>query len=84
PQGGLLAASAAALLVSLLLWGFMVFPVNSAWVEVSGSVDMVTAYWNLRMRWEFGHMAAFIAWLTGWFGLVAAITQPTPQAGSVG
>lgn len=82
PQSGLLAATAASLLVSLLLWGFMVSPVNSAWANVSGSADMAAAYSHLRMRWEFGHMAAFIAWLTGWFGLVAAIIRP--QADSAG
>lgn len=78
PYGALAVASAAALLASLLLWGFVVAPVNAAWAdaEASGSAELVAAYADLRSRWEFGHLAAFIAWLTGWFGLVAATVRP--------
>jgi hypothetical protein len=36
---------------------------------------VVAPYDNLRSRWEYGHVAAFIAWLSGWFGLVAALTR---------
>ncbi|MDO8907977.1 MAG: hypothetical protein Q7W55_05680 [Pseudohongiella sp.] len=77
PEGRLLAASAAALLISLLLWALLVAPVNSAWANSTGLSpdEFVEAYANLRSRWEYGHMAAFIAWLTGWFGLVAALTR---------
>jgi hypothetical protein len=74
PQGRLAAASAAALVASLLLWGLLVAPVNSVWADAAGSANFVAAYESLRARWEFGHVAAFLAWLTGWFGLVAAIT----------
>lgn len=77
PAAGLCAATAAALFISLLLWGFVVAPVNSAWAELSASnaSAIAAAYEQLRPRWEFGHLAAFIAWLTGWFGLVAVATH---------
>jgi hypothetical protein len=74
PSNGFAAAAAASLLISLLLWGLLVFPVNSAWADAVGSPEFATAYERLRLRWEFGHLAAFIAWLTGWLGLVAAVT----------
>jgi hypothetical protein len=82
PQGRLAAASAGALLGSLLLWGGVVAPVNSAWADVAGSAEFAAAYERLRPRWEFGHVAAFIAWFTGWIGLVAALIlrQPTAPA----
>ena len=73
PQGGLVVAAALALIASLLLWGAMVAPVNSAWADLGSSAtasDVAAAYARLRARWEFGHVAAFIAWLTGWLGLV--------------
>ncbi len=74
---GLAVASAAALGISLALWGALVAPVNSAWAEVSHAnvVEFAAAYEHLRPRWEFGHLAAFIAWLTGWFGLVTLSTR---------
>jgi hypothetical protein len=79
--GPLVLASAAALLASLLLWGFLVAPVNAAWADTAGSgPEWVAAYERLRSRWEFGHVAAFIAWLTGWFGLAGALTMhPHPD-----
>jgi len=78
PQGRLLAASAAALLVSLLLWGLLVAPVNAAWAEVLGSPAAIEAYARLRPRWEYGHVAAVIAWAAGWCGLVAAVVRQLP------
>ncbi len=82
PGGGLAAASAGALLASLLLWGFVVGPVNATW---AGAADLspaqfAVAYDAMRARWEYGHVAAFIAWFTGWCGLVAAITRQTGPA----
>ena len=77
PHSGLAWASAAALLASLLLWALVVAPVNSAWADSvgSGPEEFAAAYARMRSRWEYGHVAAFIAWLTGWFGLVAALTR---------
>lgn len=77
PAGALAAASAGALFASLLLWGFVVGPVNAAWADAVnlGPTPFVAAYDELRGRWEYGHLMAFIAWLTGWFGLVAFVTR---------
>ncbi len=76
PEGALIAASSASLLASLLLWALVVLPVNLAWAELpANSAELVAAYDRLRSRWEYGHVAAFIAWLTGWFGLAGATTR---------
>ncbi len=73
PEFGLAMAAAASLLVSLALWALLVSPVNAAWAELSRAdpVAWAAGYERLRARWEFGHVAAFIAWLTGWFGLLS-------------
>ncbi|MBE3025576.1 hypothetical protein GQ37_001650 [Janthinobacterium sp. BJB1] len=83
PQGRLLAASAAALFVSLLLWACLVAPVNGEWgnsADVSQE-EFAAAYARLRGRWEYGHVAAFIAWFAGWLGMAAAVTM-RPAAGA--
>lgn len=85
PQGRLLAASAAALLASLLLWAFLVAPVNGEWgssADVS-QAEFTAAYARLRARWEYGHVAAFIAWFAGWLGMAAAFTMPPPAGAGV-
>lgn len=80
PAFGFAIASAAALGISLALWGALVAPVNFAWADVprTSAVEFAAAYERLRPRWEFGHVTAFIAWLTGWFGLVAVTTRQLP------
>jgi hypothetical protein len=77
PVAGLCVATAAALFISLLLWSVLVAPVNSAWAELppNDTSAFAAAYEQLRPRWEFGHLAAFVAWVTGWFGLVAVATH---------
>ncbi|MGE3773626.1 MAG: hypothetical protein AB7I32_11920 [Gammaproteobacteria bacterium] len=75
PVARMLAAAAGALVASLLLWGLVVAPVNAAWAEVLGSPAAIDAYLRLRPRWEYGHVAAVIAWATGWIGLVAAVVR---------
>jgi hypothetical protein len=77
PQARTIAASAAALVVSLLLWGLLVGPVNAAWdaAAVATPEARAAVYDGLRLRWEFGHVAAFIAWLAGWLGLAEGITR---------
>jgi hypothetical protein len=79
PARWMAAASAAALLASLLLWGATVAPVNAAWAQLSGAsaTEFAAEYDRLRLRWEYGHLAAFIAWLSGWLGLVATVTGLT-------
>ena len=77
PGGGLAAASAGALLASLLLWGFVVGPVNATWAGASNlsPEQFSVAHDALRARWEYGHVAAFIAWFVGWVGLVTSLTR---------
>jgi hypothetical protein len=84
PGSGLAAASAGALLASLLLWGFVVGPVNATWMGAANlsPEQFAVVYDGSRARWEYGHVAAFIAWLTGWCGLVATVTRrPGPAVG---
>lgn len=79
---GLALAGAAALLISLALWGSVVAPVNAVWAEVPRDDPALFAgvYERLRLQWEYGHVAAFIAWLCGWFGLLgAALREPQPK-----
>jgi hypothetical protein len=77
PQAGMATASAAALLISLALWGAVVAPVNAAWAEVSRAdhAAFAAAYAGRRLQWEYGHLAAFIAWFTGWSALVRVATR---------
>jgi hypothetical protein len=58
--------------LSLLLWYLLVQPVNGAWAEAlgAGTAEAVQAYAQLRSRWEYGHVAAFVAWLLGFSLLV--------------
>lgn len=71
---GLLLAADGALIASLLLWGVLVAPVNAGWASAGtpGSPEFVAAYEELRSRWEFGHVSAFIAWAVGWLALAGA------------
>jgi len=79
PGGAWVIASAVALLASLLLWGAIVAPVNAVWQEFQGASPdaLIGAYALLRPRWEYGHVAAFVAWFAGWCGLVWAATRDT-------
>jgi hypothetical protein len=75
-------AGSIALAVSLALWFWRVQPVNTAWFAAlqAGPAEAVTAYERLRPRWEYGHSAAFAAWLLGFcFLLVAAIRGMSPR-----
>lgn len=85
PPAGLAAAAAAALVISLALWGALVAPVNLSWASAprDDPVAFAAAYEDLRWRWEYGHVSAFVAWLAGWFGLVAVATrEPAPSRGT--
>jgi hypothetical protein len=81
PMAGTAAASAAALVISLALWGALVAPVNASWAEIprADPAALAAAYEHLRLRWEFGHVSAFIAWFAGWLGLVAVATRQLPR-----
>ena len=84
PGGGLAAASAGALLASLLLWGFVVGPVNASW---AGAADLspeqfAQAYDGLRARWEYGHVTGFAIHFLGFCALVISVLIDTREPSS--
>jgi hypothetical protein len=64
--------SATCLIVSVLLWTATVAPVNAEWSRITGQEPavVVASYAALRSKWEYGHMAAFIAWFVGFASLL--------------
>jgi hypothetical protein len=68
-------AALVALVVSLVMWAALVQPVNAEWGRVLASdrAAAPAAYARLRPRWEYGHVAAFIAWLAGFALLVISV-----------
>ena len=75
-----------ALVLSLVLWFTLVAPVNAEWSRVieSAPESVSLAYQRLRPRWEYGHVAAFIAWLIGFSLLLLSVLKETPTACSHG
>lgn len=71
PSFGLVVTAALLLGASLVVWAAMVAPVNAAWAEASrsGARSPPGPYAQLRTRWEYGHVAAFVSWLAG-YGLL--------------
>ena len=65
------------LALSLVLWGVLVAPVNSAWAEAWSTApqSVVSVYAQLRSRWEYGHVAAFAAWLVGYCALQLSVLR---------
>lgn len=80
PSFRLTAAGALALTVSLGLWFALVAPVNAEWLRVMESSPHAVpeAYLRWRDRWEYGHVAAFTAWLVGFCALVLSVLRETP------
>jgi predicted small integral membrane protein len=72
------------LALSLALWFSLVAPVNAEWLRVIESApnSVPTAYQQLRPRWEYGHVAAFIAWFFGFSLLLFSVLKETPAARS--
>ncbi|MGH3886646.1 MAG: hypothetical protein ACRDSZ_08750 [Pseudonocardiaceae bacterium] len=72
------------LVLSLVLWGALVAPVNAEWFRVmeSAPASVAEAYLRLRSRWEYGHVAAFAAWLIGFGLLVSSVLVETRPARS--
>ena len=70
------------LVLSLALWFGLVAPVNAEWLRVIESApnSVPSAYQQLRPRWEYGHVAAFIAWLFGFSLLLFSVLKETPTA----
>ncbi len=74
--------AALCLALSLGLWFALVQPVNAEWGRVLAAgtdAEAVEIYARLRNRWEYGHVAAFIAWLAGVIFLVASVLADTPK-----
>jgi hypothetical protein len=70
---GRTAAGAAALVLSIVVWATLVAPVNARWGRaLAGGGDVARSYVQLRPIWEWGHVAAFAAWLSGFVLLLAA------------
>ncbi len=69
------------LVVSFVLWGALVAPVNAEWLRIMESApeSVAEAYLRLRPRWEYGHVAAFAAWLIGFGLLVLSVLRETPK-----
>jgi hypothetical protein len=67
-----------ALLLSLILWGVLVAPVNAQWERVLAESPAAAPdlYLRLRPRWEYGHLAAFAAWLLGYVLLLISVLPP--------
>jgi hypothetical protein len=70
--------------LSLLLWFLLVQPVNATWADAlrAGPADAVQAYAQLRGRWEYGHVAAFVAWLAGFVSLLRGVLSDVAGAPS--
>jgi len=70
------------LVLSLALWFMFVSPVNAEWLRVieSDPSSIPSVYERLRMRWEYGHVAAFAAWFIGFCLLLLSVVKETPAA----
>jgi hypothetical protein len=73
-------AALLALVLSLGLWAAIVQPVNAEWGRVLQSDPSAApaAYLRLRPRWEYGHVAACVAWLAGFACLVLSLLVEIP------
>lgn len=61
--------------LSLALWFLLVQPVNAAWLHAlqTGPGEAIRAYTELGTQWDYGHAAAFAAWLLGYVLLVRGV-----------
>ena len=69
------------LVLSLGLWFVLVQPVNTEWAQdlrTAPEAAVLESYMRLRARWEYGHVAAFIAWVGGLSLLVLSVLVDTP------
>ena len=77
-------AALVALVASLALWAALVQPVNAEWARALSSdrAAAPAAYARFRPRWEYGHVAAFVAWLAGFAFLVLSVLVETRRRNS--
>jgi hypothetical protein len=86
PSFGPSLAGALSLVLSFSLWLLLVAPVNAQVAEALRSApESVPGVWaQLRNRWEYGHVAAFLAWLLGFglllFGVLREVPAEAPEA----
>jgi hypothetical protein len=68
------------LALSLGLWLALVSPVTAEWGEAlrSAPATAAAAYQELRPHWEYGHAAAFAAWLGGFRMLLHSVVREVP------
>jgi hypothetical protein len=69
--------------LSLVAWGALVAPVNAQWSEAieSGSRSLSQVYAELRLRWEYGHVVAFVLWFSGYLCLSwLAVRRPRAES----
>ena len=80
------ALGALGLVASLACWFAFVAPVNAEWLRVAESDprSVSDAYMRLRERWEYGHAAAFAAWLCGfWLLLLSVLVETSDDVGHI-
>jgi len=70
-------AGALLLLASLGLWFALVQPVNATWATVlrQDPAAAPESFVLHRNQWEYGHVAAFAAWLLGTLALIASVLR---------
>ncbi len=75
PSFRLTLAGALCLAAALGVWAWLVQPVNAEWGRalLGNAASAPEAYLRLRDRWEFGHAAAFTAWLLGFLCLLLSV-----------
>jgi hypothetical protein len=66
--------------LSLMLWFALVQPVNAEWRQALQLAPQSAAevYLQLREQWEYGHVAASIAWFVGVGLLILSVIIETP------
>lgn len=81
PAFRLTLAGTLGLALSIVLWAVIVAPVNEEWLRLIESApgSVVEGYLQLRSRWEYGHVAAFTAWLVGFGLLLASVVSEIPE-----
>jgi hypothetical protein len=59
----------------LALWAGFVQTVNAEWARVATRpiAERAAVYEAFRPQWEYGHVAAFVAWLLGYCGLLGFV-----------
>jgi hypothetical protein len=86
PGFGSVVLGGSLLAASIVAWAILVAPVNAAWSESieSASESLPAVYAHHRLRWEYGHVVAFVSWLAGYCALQWFAVGPHSRAGRRG